>query len=69
MTLAGAGSDGAVIRVSLEVDLDTEPIAGTVEVAGRSPISFVGWIRLASFLEDLRTRSDLAAATQEEAHP
>lgn len=41
-------------ELRLELDLDSDPIAGSVLAPGGAPVAFVGWLGLAAELERLR---------------
>lgn len=41
-------------ELRLELDLDSDPIAGTLLAPGEAPVAFVGWLGLAAELERLR---------------
>ena len=41
-------------RVTIDVDVGSDPISGYVDVAGRSTEAFVGWSALAELLEEAR---------------
>ncbi len=47
--------DGAPIRVWLEVDLEGQPIEGTLSQPEGSSSRFTGWLGLTAALERLRT--------------
>lgn len=60
MTHDDAQTDGSArISLRLEVDLDAEPIEGTMSPAGGQPNPFVGWLGLTAALEGLRSREEL----------
>jgi hypothetical protein len=46
------------LRISIEIDRGTEPVAGTVAVAGASPRAFVGWMELVHAIDRARLSSD-----------
>jgi hypothetical protein len=41
-------------RVTIDVDVGSDPISGHIRVAGRSTETFVGWSALAELLEQAR---------------
>ncbi|MDQ3963929.1 MAG: helix-turn-helix transcriptional regulator [Actinomycetota bacterium] len=49
-------ADGTV-RLCLEIDLDREPITGTLSAPDEAPSRFMGWIGLTAALEGLRRGS------------
>ncbi len=48
----------SAIRASLEIDLHTELIRGTVNRRGARPSPFVGWLGLAAAIAALRKGAD-----------
>ena len=44
---------GTPVRVWLELDLEAQPIAGTIGTAGARPSPFFGWLGLTAALEGL----------------
>ncbi len=60
-------------QLRLDLDLDADPIAGTVRAPGEDPVDFVGWLGLTAELERLRApngvlskRSDIRRLTATE---
>ncbi len=54
----GPLSAASAIRVWMEVNLDSNPIRGTLRSPGRSPSAFVGWLGLTVALDGLRAGAD-----------
>lgn len=54
MAAAEKNSETLVIRLWLEIDLESEPISGTIRVADEAPKPFLGWLGLTSLLETVR---------------
>lgn len=52
--------DKRTVELRLELDLDADPIAGTVRSPGEAPAAFVGWLGLTAELERLRVDSNEA---------
>lgn len=50
----------AVMGLSLEVDLDSEPISGSIRVADEAPERFVGWLGITALLEAVRKKGAIA---------
>jgi hypothetical protein len=48
------GAAGQTTRVTIDVDVGSEPISGQVNLAGKRTEMFVGWSALAEFLEEAR---------------
>jgi hypothetical protein len=42
--------------VKLEIEVDSDPISGLVELDAQSPVRFTGWIELTGALESARVR-------------
>jgi hypothetical protein len=42
------------MRVTIDVDVGSEPISGQVDLAGKRTEMFVGWATLAELLEEAR---------------
>jgi hypothetical protein len=42
------------LRISLEIDPGSEPVAGTIAVAGAAPRAFVGWMELVHAIDRAR---------------
>jgi hypothetical protein len=42
------------LRISIEIDPGTEPVAGRVIVAGAAPRAFVGWMELVHAIDRAR---------------
>lgn len=50
-------SETVPVGIWLRIDLDAEPIVGSLEIPGEAAaLTFVGWIGLTAALELLRTR-------------
>lgn len=47
------GARGTPIRIWLELDLDAQPIEGTLTPSDGGPSRFVGWLGLTAALEGL----------------
>jgi hypothetical protein len=45
-------------RISIEIDPDTEPVAGRITVAGAAPRAFVGWMELVHAIDRARHSRD-----------
>lgn len=43
-----------VIQVSLEIEADSDPIAGVIRLSNRTAVPFVGWLTLSAALERVR---------------
>jgi hypothetical protein len=50
------GIPGKTTRVTIDVDIGSEPISGQVELDGRRTTAFVGWSALTELIEEARTR-------------
>jgi hypothetical protein len=50
-------------RVTIDIDVGSEPIAGQVDLAGARREMFVGWSELAELLEEARAGMPRDAAT------
>jgi hypothetical protein len=53
-----AGVSGDVAQLELSIDVDSDPITGSVTVGGESPHKFSGWIELVAAIETARNTSD-----------
>ena len=42
------------LRISIEIDPGTEPVAGWIAVAGAAPRPFVGWMELVHLIDRAR---------------
>jgi hypothetical protein len=42
------------LRISIELDPDAEPVAGTITVSGAAPRAFVGWMELIHAIDRAR---------------
>jgi hypothetical protein len=47
------------VRLSLDLELDREPIAGTLRRAGKADVPFSGWIQLVSLLQTAATSDEV----------
>lgn len=50
--------DTDVVRVWLEIEVDSDPIAGTIHLHDEKGVPFVGWLALSSGLERLRRMAE-----------
>lgn len=58
-------SEAVPVGIWLRIDLDAEPIVGSLEVPGEAAaLTFVGWIGLTAALELLRTRQSTEVGTE-----
>jgi hypothetical protein len=58
------GAAAQTTRVTIDVEVGSEPIAGQADLAGKRTELFVGWSTLAELLEEARTGiSDSGART------
>ena len=46
------------LRISIEIDPGTEPLAGRITVPGASPRAFVGWMELVHAIDHARLSSE-----------
>jgi hypothetical protein len=46
------------LRISIEIDPGTEPVAGRISVLGAAPRAFVGWMELVHAIDRARQASD-----------
>jgi hypothetical protein len=46
------------LRISIELDPGTEPVAGRITVVGEAPRAFVGWMELVHAIDRARLGSD-----------
>jgi hypothetical protein len=46
------------LRISIELDPGTEPVAGTITVPGAAPRAFVGWMELVHAIDRARLAWD-----------
>jgi hypothetical protein len=46
------------LRISIELDPGTEPLAGTITVPGTEPRTFVGWMELVHAIDHARRARD-----------
>jgi hypothetical protein len=56
------------IRLSLELDLASEPIEGEVQAAGGASHPFVGWLQLTSALERAAADGEPSTNQQEDSN-
>jgi hypothetical protein len=47
------------VRLTLDLELDREPIAGTLRRAGKADVPFSGWIQLVSLLQTAATSDEV----------
>jgi hypothetical protein len=61
----------ATVRLTMEIDTDTQPIRGRVHVTGDSATSeFIGWLQLVQTVERVRAGSVTAEElTRSDPHP
>lgn len=52
-------------RVTIDIDVGSDPISGHVDVAGTPTETFVGWSALAQLLEEARTGNEAPEAEGE----
>lgn len=52
-----AGVSGTATELQLSIEIDSEPIAGSVAIAGGRPQNFCGWIELVAAIESVRSAS------------
>lgn len=50
-----------VVEIYLEIEADSDPIAGVIRLSNGSEIPFVGWLALSAGLERLRRTTDWGA--------
>jgi hypothetical protein len=60
--LANMGSAPQTTRLTIEVEVGSDPIAGQVDLDGKRTERFVGWTALAMLLEEARTRTECGGA-------
>jgi hypothetical protein len=46
------------LRITIELDRGTEPVAGTIIVSGAAPRAFVGWMELIDAIDRARLAWD-----------
>jgi hypothetical protein len=44
------------LRISIEIDPGSEPVAGTIAAAGAAPRAFIGWMELVHAIDRVRRR-------------
>ncbi len=49
------GSAGQTRRLTIDIEVASEPISGKLSVGGKQTEMFVGWTALAELLEEART--------------
>jgi hypothetical protein len=53
--IACVGAAAETTRVTIDVEVGSEPISGQLDLAGKRTELFVGWSALAELLEEART--------------
>ena len=48
------GAVDEALRISIEIDPGTEPVAGRIAVAGAAPCACVGWMELVHAIDSVR---------------
>jgi hypothetical protein len=46
---------GSTTRLTIDIEVDSEPITGRVDIDGQLTRAFVGWTALADLIESART--------------
>ncbi len=62
MSAAAEDSAGKAIRVWMELDLESNPIRGTLSTPGGSLSAFTGWLGLTTALDGMRNAPAQAEA-------
>jgi hypothetical protein len=58
------GSARQTTRVTIDVNVGSEPISGQVDLAGKRTEAFVGWSMLADLLEEARVGMQSSTASR-----